>query len=598
MSTLKKLIKKYFSSFAYFYRYLRNKIFIAFFLSVFVSLLDGLGLTMFIPLLQVIGEEGMVDAGEMGKLSYVVTGLQSMGIPLHVISVLLVMIVFFSLKGIALYGSQIYRIYLQESFIRKIRLNLLRGLNQMSFKSFVTSDVGRIQNTMTGEVDRVSRSFRYYFQTFQDGVMVAVYLGFAFAVDPKFAVLVTIGGLLTNFLYKNLYKHTKGASRRLTTHNSEFQGQIIQQVGHFKYLKATGTLPAYSSKLEKTVYKIEHSRRRIGKLAGIAMAAREPMLVVVIAAVIVIQVKVFGGAMSAILVSLLFFFRALQSLTSLQSRWNSFLEYSGSLENMQDFEKELRRNRQENGEVPFTTFGSHIRFEGVDFYYDTKKVLEEIDLLIRKNESIAFVGESGSGKTTLVNLISGLLPEDAGRIIVDDLHMRDIHKQSYQQRIGYVSQDPVIFNDTIYNNITFWAEKTPENMARFERSVQQASFTEFIRELEEGEETQLGNNGINLSGGQKQRVSIARELYKEIDILILDEATSALDSETEKAIQESITALQGQYTLLIVAHRLSTIREVDRVVLMDAGRIVDIGPFDHLVESQDRFRKMVELQEL
>lgn len=598
MSKIKKRIKKYFSSFAYFYRYLRNKIFVAFFLSVFVSLLDGLGLTMFIPLLQVIGEEGMVDAQEMGKLSYVVTGLESLGIPLTVISVLLVMIVFFSLKGVALYGSHIYRIYLQESFIRKIRLSLLRGLNQMSFKSFVTSDVGRIQNTMTGEVDRVSRSFQNYFLAFQDGVMVVVYLGFAFMVDPKFALLVTVGGLLTNFLYKNIYKHTKGASRRLTRHNSEFQGQVIQQVGHFKYLKATGTLGKYTSQLEETVYKIERSRRKIGKLAGIGMAAREPLLVLVIAAVIVIQVKVFGGAMSAILVSLLFFFRALQSLTALQSRWNSFLEYSGSLENMQDFENELRKNHLRDGDQSFTVFQDHIRLEDVDFYYDEKKVLEKIDLTIRKNESLAFVGESGSGKTTLVNLISGLLPEDAGEIRIDGIPLRRIQKESYQQRIGYVSQDPVIFNDTIYNNVTFWAEKTPENRVRFEQSIAQASLAEFIEELPEREETELGNNGINLSGGQKQRISIARELYKEIDILILDEATSALDSETEKAIQESITALQGQYTILIVAHRLSTIREVDRVVLMDRGVIIDIDRFEMLVHKQDRFKKMVELQEL
>src|SRR5690625_3318476 len=135
-------------------------------------------------------------------------------------------------------------------------------------------------------------------------------------------------------------------------------------------------------------------------------------------------------------------------------------------------------------------------------------------------------------------------------------------------------------------------------MARFERSVQQASLTECIRELEEGEETQLGNNGINLSGGQKQRVSIAREMYKDIDILILDEATSSLDSETEKAIQESIEALQGNYTLLIVAHRLSTIKNADRIVFMDKGKIIDIDSFDNLIRKQDRFRKMVELQEL
>lgn len=598
MDKLKAFVKRYFTSFAYFYRYLKSKIFIAFFLSVAVSLMDGLGLTMFIPLLQAIAEDGEVTAEGMGKMGILIEGLEGMGISLTVMNILIVMIIFFSLKGLSVYGAEVYRIYLQESFIRKIRLNLLKGLNRISFKRFVVSDVGRIQNTMTGEVDRVSRSFRYYFQTFERATMVIVYMSFAFAVDPKFALLVAAGGLLTNFLYKALYKHTKGASRRLTGHHSEFQGQVIQHVGHFKYLNATGTIHKYAAKLENTVYKIEKARRKIGKLASIAKASREPLLVVVIAVVIIIQVQVFGGAMAGIIMSLLFFFRALQSLTDLQSKWNSFLEYSGSLENMLDFEDELKKHKLNNGKEELTNFHRNIQLKNVDFSYGSKKVLHAINLSIDKNQSMAFVGESGSGKTTLVNLISGLLPEDAGQICVDDQLMRQLNKQTYQQRIGYVSQDPVVFNDTIYNNITFWDEPTSENLKRFEKAVAQASLIDFLKEQPQGKETPLGNNGINLSGGQKQRVSIARELYKNIDILILDEATSALDSETENAIQESIDALQGEYTLLIVAHRLATIRNVDEVVLMDQGVILDRAPFKELIKRQERFRKMVELQEL
>ena len=598
MNKLKKFIKKYFSSFSYFYRYLRGKIFIAFFLSVAVSLMDGLGLTMFVPLLQAIAQDGEVDAEGMGKMGILVEALEGIGISLTIMNILVVMIVFFTLKGFAVYGAEVYRIYLQESFIRKIRLNLLKGLNRMSFKRFVVSDVGHIQNTMTGEVDRVSRSFRYYFQTFEYATMVVVYMAFAFAVDPKFALLVAIGGLLTNFLYKAIYKHTKGASRKLTSHNSELQGQVIQHVGHFKYLNATGTVHKYAAKLEKTVFKIEKARRKIGKLASIAKASREPLLVVVIAVVIIVQVQVFGGAMTGIIMSLLFFFRALQSLTQLQSRWNSFLEYSGSLENMLDFEDDLKKHKLKTGKKDLTAFEKGVQLQNVDFSYGDKKVLSKINLNIDKNKSIAFVGESGSGKTTLVNLISGLLPEDTGEIWVDGQLMKNLNKQTFQKHIGYVSQDPVIFNDTIYNNITFWDEPTPKNLKRFEKAVEQASLIDFLNQQPLGKETELGNNGINLSGGQKQRVSIARELYKDIDILILDEATSALDSETENAIQESIDALQGKYTLLVVAHRLATIRNVDEVVLMDNGNIIDQASFEKLVHRQERFKKMVELQEL
>src|SRR5699024_5134760 len=194
--------------------------------------------------------------------------------------------------------------------------------------------------------------------------------------DSKFALLVMVGGILTNFLYRGIYKHTKGASRKLTTHNSEFQGQVIQHVGNFKYLNATGTINKFGDKLEKTVYKIEKARRKIGRLSSLAVAAREPMLVAVIATVILLQVKLFGGAVGGILVSLLFFFRALQALTSMQSKWNSFLEYSGSLENMQDFEKELRSNRTKDGKQTLVVFQEKISLQNVDFYYGNTQILK------------------------------------------------------------------------------------------------------------------------------------------------------------------------------------------------------------------------------
>lgn len=598
MQKLKTFVKKYFKDFTFFYRYLKGKIFIAFLLSIAVSFLDGLGLTMFFPLLQVVGDSGVANPDEMGKLGIFIEGLQSLGIPMTLMGVLSMMIVFFALKGVATYARSIYLVILQQSFIRKIRLNLLDLLNRMEFKRFIMSDVGRIQNTMTGEVSRVSTAFKAYFNTFQQAVMVIVYMSFAFMANPQFALLVTIGGALTNFLYKFIYSRTKTASRKLTRYNSVFQGQIIQHVGHFKYLKATGMVNTYGGKLRETIYDIEDSVRRIGFLNSIATAAREPMMVAIIAMVIFVQAKFFGGSIGVIILSLAFFYRALTSLMSLQQSWNTFMEVSGSLENMQDFQKDLESAKERPGKTKIESFNKIIELKQVNFSYGEDLILQNINLQINRNESIAFVGESGSGKTTLVNVIAGLLPESEGGVYIDDIPLKTLNKESYQKRIGYVSQDPVVFNDTIYNNVTFWAEKTPENLQRFQRTVQQASLEEFLSELPKGKETSLGNNGINLSGGQKQRVSIARELFKEIDILILDEATSALDSETEKAIQESIDALQGKYTILVVAHRLSTIRNADKIVFMDKGKIIDIDNFEDLVQKQERFKKMVELQEL
>jgi subfamily B ATP-binding cassette protein MsbA len=168
---------------------------------------------------------------------------------------------------------------------------------------------------------------------------------------------------------------------------------------------------------------------------------------------------------------------------------------------------------------------------------------------------------------------------------------------TYRRKFGYITQESVIFNDTLFNNITLWSEKTPENIQLFQNAIKLANLQEFLEDLPEKEETFLGDNGILISGGQKQRVSIARELYKNVDVLIFDEATSALDSETERAIQANIDNLMGKFTIIIIAHRLSTIKKADCIYLMEKGKIKDSGSFQTLLGKSLKFKKMVELQE-
>lgn len=598
MSKSKGILKEYSSGFTFFYSHLGNKIFVILILSILISILDALGLYMFLPLFQLLNNEGGIDVSGMGKLAVVVETIQDLGINLTLIRIILVMLVFFVLKGIAKYFGSVYLISLQQSFIRKIRLFLLRGLNQISFKKFMLADTGRIQNTLSGEVDRVSNAFLTYFGTLRNALMALVYLTFAFLISPGFALFVIVFGVFSHFLFTLVYSRTRGASKQLTAQNHAFQGQIIQHVAHFKYLRSTGVVDKFSRKMEETIFSIEETRKRLGVLSSIGGAVVEPTVIIVLAIVMWVQFKFFGGTLSTALVSLLFFFRALTSLIGLQAQWNNFLGVSGSLENIEDFSRELKESKSEDGTVKFNGFKSKIILSDLHFSYENKPTLKNINLTIYKNETLAFVGESGSGKTTLISLITNLLRPEKGEIRVDNTILTHFISKSYQKRIGYVTQDPVIFDDTLFNNITLWDPKTDETQKRFEESIKKASLENFVNELNQRENALLGNNGINLSGGQKQRVSIAREMYKNIDILILDEATSSLDSETEKAIQESIEALQGDYTLLIVAHRLSTIKNADRIVFMDNGKIIDIDSFENLIQKQNRFRKMVELQEL
>lgn len=597
MNTLKKFIKKYFQYFSYFYSHLGNRIFVSFSLSVFVGVMDGLGLAMFIPLLQMT-ESGKphTDNASTGNMSFLYNMLHSMGIPITLGYVLIILLVFFSLKGVMRFAEIYARVIFEQYFIKNIRLKNIRGLSDFSFKNFIVADIGRIQNTFSGEVEKVKQAYRYYFIALQYGVFVAVYVTMAFLSNPKFVMLVIVGGAATNILFRTLQKKTKILSQKITVDSHVFQGLLIQKVAFFKYLKSTGLIHKYANKLEKTNDLLHNAQRKSGLLSAILAAVREPVVILVVVIAIIIQVNYLHQGIGVIIFTLLLFYRALISLTGMQSYTNYFIGTAGSLQNMTAFNEELKTGKEIVGAIKFDKFNNVLELKDLSFSFEETVILNEINLSIQKNETIAIVGESGSGKTTLINLITGLFKPTKGQILIDGVDLETINTPTYQGRIGYITQEAVVFNDTIFNNISFWDEQTPRNLARFEEAIKKASIYEFVMSQPLKADALLGNNGINVSGGQKQRISIARELYKEVDFLFMDEATSALDSETESEIQENIEKLKGKYTIVIVAHRLSTIKNADRIILLNKGSINAVGSFDHLIQTSALFGKMVQLQ--
>lgn len=594
----KKILGKYFKSFAYFYRRLRYRVFVRVALSISVGVLDGLGLAMFLPLLHLTLDPSSTGSEGLGKLDFLVNGIEGMGLNINLFSVLMIMSFFFILKGLAQYINNMYDVNLRQYYIKTIRIDLSNLLSKMTYKAFVNTDAGRIQNTMSGEVLRISKAYQSYFGTYQQTVLVLVYILFAFYIDARFALLICIGGGLTNFIYKGIYKSTKISSKLLTRNTHKYQGLILQFVSNFKYLKATRYIREYNRKLKSSIQEIEDNNKRIGHLNSIIIAIREPILILVVSTVILIHVMVLNGSVATILISLLFFYRALAALILLQTFYNDFLAVSGSLESITKFEDELKNSQELKGTQKITDTFSSIELKNIGLEYSGDWVLKDISLKVEAPQTIAFVGGSGSGKTTLLNVITGLIPVSRGEIYINGISGEKLNMETYQRRIGYITQEPVIFTDSIFNNITFWAEPTAENYERYFRAVKKASILEFISNLPKKENTLLGNSGINLSGGQRQRISIARELFKDIDILILDEATSSLDSETEETIQKEIKNLQGQYTILMVAHRLSTIKHADKIIVMSKGAIIDEGDYESLVLKSAKFQKMVHLQEI
>jgi subfamily B ATP-binding cassette protein MsbA len=312
--------------------------------------------------------------------------------------------------------------------------------------------------------------------------------------------------------------------------------------------------------------------------------------------VIFAQLNWMGASLGSIILSLLLFYRALSFLVMTQNYWQGFIENSGGINSVTSLTNEMAALQEVHGPVSFKAIQDKIELKDVTLAYDSLRVLDGISIELSKKSTIALVGESGAGKTTLANMIAGLIRPDTGELYIDGIPMQQYNLNTYRDKVGYISQEPVVFNDTIFNNITFWAEPTPENQKRFNEILRMASLSSYVDSLPEKELTRLGDNGILISGGQRQRISIARELYKDTEVLIFDEATSALDSETEKIIQENIEQLHGTYTIVLIAHRLSTIKEADTIYLLEKGKVTASGSFDEMVHKSTRFKKMVSLQ--
>lgn len=592
---MKRYIKQYFSSFAYFYSILRSRMLVVICFSIVVGLLDSLGLTMFLPLLQ------LADGGEavdMGNLSAITNILSSIGVTLTINKALLFLVIIFLVKGSVVYRASVYRILTQQRLTKKVRMSIVDLLPLFAYNQFVKTDIGKIQNIFLGEIGRLSNTYTNYISMVQGLIMIIVYMLFSFLVDWQFAMLVCLGGILSNLIFSQINKLTKEKSKNISKVGNAFSNVLIQYVHNFKYLKATGKVLDYKNKVEQSIDHVQYESLQMGILNSKVSAFREPMLICIVVLVIFAQITFFDARIAAIMISLLFFYRALTSVVSVQNSYNNTLANQGAIDNITSFLTELKAYKEKVGKLIFEGLQHSIEIKDVVFKYGDTTILNKINVTIPKNTTIAFVGESGSGKTTLVNSIIKLLNVNSGMISIDGVDLNAFNQFTYQKKIGYISQEATVFNATIFDNITFWAEPTDENIRRFQEVVKMASLSNFIDGLKLKEHTLLGNNGVNLSGGQRQRVSIARELFKEVEILILDEATSALDSETENEIQQNIDALKGKFTVLIIAHRLATIKNADTIYLMDKGTITAQGSFSDLTTSSDRFKRMVELQEI
>ena len=594
---LRRYASSYFNYLFFFKQYLRQKLVAVVVISFFVSLMDALSLSIFIPLFDVAANRTPANSS---KLSVYFTQLmQGLNWERSINNVLVVMVVFFIIKAVFRFLDVYYRNRVNSFFIQNIRNALMDVLANLNYSKFVRTDSGTIQNTLTTEVNNVNSAYVHYISVIQNTIFIVVYVLMSFWVNSNFTVVIVLGGLLSKWVLQRLYSNSKLLSFSVVQKNSRLASLVLQAVTNFKYLKATGSLPVYAQKIKASIYEIEEDQLKIGVISARVLAVREPIVVMFLASAIYLQLHVFGGTLLSVLPSILFFYRAFNSLMNAQLSWTSFLKYAGSVQHMQEFQAELTAEAEIQKGKQFVGLKLAIEFSEVSFQYQPDTlVVSKINLVIPKNKTVALVGKSGSGKTTLLNLLTGLLQPSAGKVTLDGVSLAEFDLYSYRQKIGLIAQEVVVFSDSLYNNVTLWAPKNESNLAKFSAVIAQVDLHSFFDKQSNLEDVMLGDNGVVMSGGQRQRLAIARELYKETDILLLDEATSALDSKTERFVQERIELIKGSMTLVIIAHRLSTIKSADTIIVMEDGHITAQGNFQELLQKSPTFADMVALQEL
>ena len=322
----------------------------------------------------------------------------------------------------------------------------------------------------------------------------------------------------------------------------------------------------------------------------------EPLIFLMMIFCLVVSVKFLKIPFFTLTVFLAIFLQVLPKVKLIGNYWLIVNEFAPHLSRVREYaEGQYHESMKERG-ASFTELRNEVRFHDVSFAYpgDLRDALGGINVSIEKDSTTALVGSSGSGKTTFVDLFLRLHDPAQGAIYVDNTDLRELSANAWRSRIGVVEQDPYLFNDTVYNNIRYGNLNADEEQVRNAAEIAYAH--EYITKLPEGYQTIIGNRGFRLSGGQKQRLALTRALVRSPRILVLDEATSSLDSGFERLIQEAVRNLGGRMTILIVAHRLSTIRDADKILVLEGGRIVEEGDHSALMRLEGRYRRFVELQ--
>jgi len=584
-------------------RYLGRRMYLIFVLSAATALAQGFGITLLLPLLRASQTGG--SAEDMGTAEqYLHDLLAWMGIAESMLGILAFIAIVFVGKGALQFAKGAYQGYLQTQLLRELKTRLFDAYTGMDYRYYIQQNAGHFINVINQQVNRFFGSFSAFIGFFSRVITTISYFAFAFAITWKFsAMALSVGGVLL-VLFTRLNAYVRQLSRYRAEEQSHLNKFLVQSLQAFKYIVSTNQVSHLRSGVVDSVNRLTGYLFRQRVAGAVTGSLKEPASVLLIVGLIALQVAVFNSSVAPIFVALLLFHRGMQAIITVQQKWQQTMDQIGSVEVVDDELNTVLAHQEKTTGQKIGPLTEGISFRDVCFAYneDDGDILHNVNIEVPANKTVALVGESGAGKSTLVDMMTLMLKPRRGTVKIDDVRHDEIDLASWRDQIGYVSQETVVFDDTVANNICLWQgdiEKDLDFRERVIHAAERAHADHFIRDLPDGYQTVVGDRGVRLSGGQRQRLFVARELFKQPNLLLLDEATSDLDTASEQHIQDSINGLKGEVTVVIIAHRLSTVKSADRIYVLDEGRVIEEGSYDELQLREDgQFREMVEMQGL
>ncbi len=534
-------------------------------------------------------------------LNYFVTVKKAEGSDDVLIFMVGIIVITFLLKNIFNYLSMFFITYLRNGVVKNIRNEIYNSIIRLSLSFYSEKKRGDIVARISSDVQELDHSFLSIFELIvKDPLMVIFTLISMFIISPKLSIFVIVFIPLCGFVISLVGKSLRRKSLKVQKEQGQFISLVDETLSGMKILKIFNAEDKFLEKFMNSTNRFYRFSNSVLNRKNLASPLSEFLGITAISGVLWV-----GGMMvlkensldaSAFIVYLGLAYNILTPAKSLSRATYKVKKATAAADRIFEIVDNKTIISENKNAKEINEFNDSIKIKNMSFSYESDKVLSDINLTIPKGMNIALVGQSGSGKSTLANLICRFYDVNDGEIFFDNINICELKKKSLRQLIGLVTQDSILFNDSIKNNMLIAKpDATDEEIIN---SLKIANAWEFIKILPGKIETNIGDSGNKLSGGQKQRLSIARAVLKNPPILILDEATSALDSESEKLVQDALDKLMKNKTSVVIAHRLSTIQKADMIVVLNKGQIVETGKHKDLMSKEGIYSNLVKMQSI